>query len=236
LTEDIVSAYPLCCCSAASAEIPHPISPSNPSGDAARNMSTQPLATGSQGPEEQGNKKTKSHRFLGVFNRFTRHKDKPSDIPPQPDPSPKKSPIEVHPSQDDKPTAAEVSMRLWEAAYEALKRAEPSLVNEYEEILTRYKNGPSSTQNVLGNCEGEERLKLMKEITDKSLQKAQSRPKKETAADVTIQLIEFAREQVGALLGAYPPAALAWSGFCTITPVSRTGNVLFRTNMEGSFC
>ncbi|KAF2670758.1 hypothetical protein BT63DRAFT_411860 [Microthyrium microscopicum] len=115
------------------------------------------------------------------------------------------------------PPVAEVSLRLWTGAYHAVKDSEPSLVEDYEMILTRYKNGPSK-ENAFANVDDEERLKLMKEITDKSLRKAKSRPKAEAAVEGTVQAIEFARELVGGFLEPYPPAALAWSGFCTITP------------------
>jgi hypothetical protein len=186
-------------------------------------MSFLPRAAGKESLGEQIAKKGKSNRFLDVFKHRTKNQDESSDISPQPerDPLPEISPAKEQVSEGDDPTFAEMSLRLWETAYEDLKASNLSLVNEYETILTRYKFGPSS-QNVLGACDGEERLKLMTLITEKSLQKAQSKPKVESAAGSTIELIDFARETVGALLGLYPPAALAWSGFCTLTPVNQT--------------
>jgi hypothetical protein len=119
----------------------------------------------------------------------------------------------------DEPSASDISLQLWQGAYNALKASEPSLVSKYEDILTQYMYGPSSRKD-LEDCDEQERLKRMRDITDKSLKKAQSRPKIEAAAGVAVQVIDLVREQVGSLLSPYPAAALAWSGFCTLTPVS----------------
>ena len=67
---------------------------------------------------------------------------------------------------------------------------------------------------------GEDGLRLMREITDMSLQKAESRLELKTVAGVAAQLIGLAQGLVGSLLSPYPTAALAWSGFCTVVLVS----------------
>jgi hypothetical protein len=92
-------------------------------------------------------------------------------------------------------------------------------VVEYEEILLRNnKTGPGVSMDT---CSGKDRLKLMTQIIQSSLEKTARGKKMEAAADATLQLIDFAQELVGGMLQGYPPAAIAWSGFCTLTPVSQ---------------
>jgi hypothetical protein len=74
-------------------------------------------------------------------------------------------------------------------------------------------------KNMFERCSGKIRLDLMNQITEKSLNKAKSRAKLEATAEVAVKVIDLAKEKVGSMLDAYPPAALAWSGFCTLTPV-----------------
>lgn len=63
------------------------------------------------------------------------------------------------------------------------------------------------------------RFELMKSGVQEALKRAQKHSKAEGAAEIAIKLVDFAKDKVGDLLDAYPPASLAWSGFCIITPV-----------------
>jgi hypothetical protein len=158
--------------------------------------------------------------------------------PSQENPSSKKTGEEAigsqpEPNQEDpsgkKPLCEErdgkLSLQLWDGAYTALKDdpKTKSLVIEYEDILTgKKKHGKSASAtthtNTLDGCSGQERLEKMKQITETLLEKAKHE-KTEAAADFVLSLIDVAQDQVGGLLQAYPPAAIAWSGFCTLTPV-----------------
>ncbi|KAK3369440.1 hypothetical protein B0T24DRAFT_708020 [Lasiosphaeria ovina] len=158
-------------------------------------MSTKRPAAGSKGPEEEGQQTRKAYGMQKILKIFTRPEDdEPAISPETPQPPGQGEPqpaahdpqaIAMQPPQEleDEPAAAEISLQLWEGAYNALKNADPLLVSKYEDILLQY-----------------------------------NRPKLEAAASMMMQLIEAARENVGALLEVYPAAALAWSGFCTITP------------------
>ena len=75
------------------------------------------------------------------------------------------------------------------------------------------------SRNMFSACDRLERYEKMNNCVKKYLEKAQRHPNIEGTAERSVQLIEFSRDQVGKLLNTYPPASLAWSGFCIIGPV-----------------
>jgi NWD NACHT NTPase-like protein len=162
--------------------------------------------------EKPKEEKAKNRMCCGLFGS-SKKKETPAQAP-LPPPHPK------NPLSDEDDT--DISLQLWDSAYNALKEEENTkkLVIDYEIILTKYKNGPTAPpKNMFERCSGKIRLDLMNQITEKSLNKAKSRAKLEATAEVAVKVIDLAKEKVGSMLDAYPPAALAWSGFCTLTPV-----------------
>ncbi len=133
--------------------------------------------------------------------------------------------LTLAPLTETVPEQVEISLGLWDDAYTELKEASATseLVEDYEGILTQSttdKLAPAEApDNMLAGGSGKERLELMTRITQHSLEVDKRQEKMEDVASATLQLIGKAKETVGGMLESYPPAALAWSGFCTIAPV-----------------
>jgi hypothetical protein len=123
------------------------------------------------------------------------------------------------PDQKNGPsTVAELSREVWTVAYEKAREEDPKLVADFELILSRYRNGSQYTTNLFEHCDSEERIALMRDIDQVSRDQSIGRKHMESGAEYLVQLTLAVRETVGGFLDAYPPAALAWSGFCTLTP------------------
>lgn len=69
------------------------------------------------------------------------------------------------------------------------------------------------------------RLQLMKQVVEKSLQKAQKHQKTKDGVLRFSTLVLNLKDIGNAVLAPQPPAAMAWSGICAIIPVSSDKSV-----------
>lgn len=116
--------------------------------------------------------------------------------------------------------AIQVSLQIWEAAYDALKTDSGStgLVLAYENIISQ----ELCTEQKIGGNEipSEQRLEQMTAIASSGLKKVLS--SKSNQVESAREILISARDTIDSWLAYYPSAALAWAGFCTLTPVSRS--------------
>ncbi|KAF2669730.1 hypothetical protein BT63DRAFT_425404 [Microthyrium microscopicum] len=177
--------------------------------------------SGGHANQEDGAPKSDGGHWKLLKKRFKK-RFKKSDSATTPQVQPDSENQTTEPEAEEIP-AAELSLRLWTGAYDGLKQKgeHSDLVEDYEIILTKFIKGDSALkkENIFKDVDGTRRLQLMKQIVDKSQEKAKAHPRTEAVGETAGQIIEFASETVGGLLEAYPPAALAWSGICTLTPL-----------------
>lgn len=120
------------------------------------------------------------------------------------------------PSQQE--MAIQISLQTWEAAYDLLKTDSGStgLVVAYENIISQEL---CAEQKIGGNeIPSEQRLEQMTAIASSGLKKVLS--SKSTQVESAREILISARDTIDSWLAYYPSAALAWAGFCTLTPVS----------------
>ncbi|KAF2148220.1 hypothetical protein K461DRAFT_297653 [Myriangium duriaei CBS 260.36] len=124
--------------------------------------------------------------------------------------------------------SGDISNKLWNGAYTNIQSGDAGLVETYEVILTRQlqvEGAIASTTaqitNVFAGVTPEVRQAKMKAVTQTVLESAGS------SADSYINkgalgaasAVTTLNSLVGGMLASYPPAALAWSGVCTILPM-----------------
>ncbi|EED22491.1 ankyrin repeat domain protein, putative [Talaromyces stipitatus ATCC 10500] len=176
----------------------------------------------------------KDHRIHRFLHPFRNHKS-PQNASQKTEtarsqtslPSSQPSKSSISKTKEQKPKSPEsISFELWSDAYETLRDDQETkhLVEKYEQILTQQFNdspGPidQDSKNMFSTSDRQKRFEMMQNGLQNCLERAQKHPKVEGVAERAVQLIDFANDKVGDLLDSYPPASLAWSGFCIITPV-----------------
>lgn len=119
---------------------------------------------------------------------------------------------------------AQQALELWNGAYDAL-RDDPSctgLVIAYENIISQELPDRLKMGGLNSSFRGktaDQRLELLTAITSAGLEKRRG-SKSSQADDVAKIILDAAREQVESVLPEYQAASVAWTGFCTLTPVS----------------
>jgi hypothetical protein len=120
---------------------------------------------------------------------------------------------------------AQIALELWNGAYDAL-RDDPScngLVIAYENIISQELPDHLKMGGLNSSFHGksaEERLDLLTAITTAGMEKRRS-SKSSQGDHVAKGLLDAARDQVASVLPEYNAAAVAWPGFCTLTPVCK---------------
>lgn len=138
-------------------------------------------------------------------------------------PSSKKRSISSHKNRST-PEAC-LSRELWEEAYDSLRHDSTtrSLVVTYEAIVSQELPDElkAVTYSILSPPDGDtdRRLELMTAIATAGLSKRRG-SKASQVEDVSRLIPECSKRAVAMELDEFPAAALAWSGFCTLTPVS----------------
>lgn len=119
---------------------------------------------------------------------------------------------------------AHLALELWNGAYDAL-RDDPSctgLVIAYENIISQELPDHLKMGGLNSSFRGKsanERLELLSAITAAGLEKR--RGSKSSQGDDRAKIIlDAARYQVESVMTDYNAASVAWTGFCTLTPVS----------------
>lgn len=135
----------------------------------------------------------------------------------------KRSYLRLHKTRrpSEQEIASQISLEIWTAAYDAFKADSRStgLVRAYEAIIMQELPSEQKNGGVQG-IPGDARLAMMEAIAasrlEKTLSERASGGDEEPAKDILI----YARETIESFRNVYPSAAIAWSGFCVLTPVS----------------
>jgi predicted component of type VI protein secretion system len=145
-------------------------------------------------------------------------------------------PAQLKPSTVAPPSLSE---QLWDAAYDAVKGDEPSLVRTYEKILSwelgRGQDGSQEVQadsaikNVIEPDPGRRR-RQMAQLVERRQARAEKRNTTMQVARRGVEILGAFKEVVAGALIAYPPAALAFAGVCLLSEVC----YFFRPRIIGS--
>jgi len=121
--------------------------------------------------------------------------------------------------------------RLWDRAYDDLKKEETALVEAYEKILSRKLHGhgfsspvDESEQNTIAQDDVDTRRSQMKQLVHTGLDKTAREAKVKDAVGVAMQVVLSANSLISAAIQAMPQAALAWTGVCVALEVSPPGH------------
>ncbi|KAF6794631.1 nwd1 protein [Colletotrichum musicola] len=135
--------------------------------------------------------------------------------------SPHVSPPPTPVSQSSKPlptptSTANLKQRLWNEAYDNLKRSESEIVEAYEKFLSDRlpsdSHTPTATPKNHIKPDPEERRRQMEGLVQAGLQKTEKdAASKQTMSDV-IRVISPLKEVIGRAVQAAPEAAIAWVG------------------------
>ena len=112
--------------------------------------------------------------------------------------------------------------RLWNEAYDLLKRDEPKLMNAYELLLAKELNGDTKGNTIATNAS--ERRAQMQEVIDKGLTKTESEAAKKKSIGAVVQILNSVKNVVGAGLQPSFEATLAWTALTAALPVSWWGS------------
>ncbi|KAK4196096.1 vegetative incompatibility protein HET-E-1 [Triangularia verruculosa] len=116
--------------------------------------------------------------------------------------APATDPTDIATSSDADSTTASLPVRLWDRAYNDLKREETDLVDIYEKILSRR----------------HQMIQLIYTGLDKTAREATVKG----GLGVAVNIVLLARDIISSAIQAVPQAALAWTGICLALEVPAT--------------
>ncbi|RYP42429.1 hypothetical protein DL768_010338 [Monosporascus sp. mg162] len=132
-------------------------------------------------------------------------------------------------------TTSELQGRLWNEAYDDLKKKEPKLVDAYERLLSRElsekdssSTGETSQKNEIEQTDSKTRRSQMVRLVQAGLEKTE----KEAAVKHDIQekmhAVSSVKELIDTAVKSVPEAAIAWTGACfalqmLANPISEAG-------------
>lgn len=143
--------------------------------------------------------------------------------------APSTHPAYLETSADADGTTASLPVRLWDRAYDDLKREETALVNSYERILScQLQRGldsivPESQPNAIAQDDLDERRRQMTQLIHAGLDKTAGEAKAKEAVSVAVGVVLLAKDIISSAITAVPQAALAWTGVCVALEVSPCG-------------
>lgn len=117
-------------------------------------------------------------------------------------------------------TTASLPARLWDRAYDDLKREESELIELYEKILSRQlQDGPGSAvpesqPNAIARDDADARRRQMARLIHAGLDKTEREDKVKEGLGVAVDVVLSARNVISSAVQAVPQAALAWIGMC----------------------
>ncbi|RYP82721.1 hypothetical protein DL770_005533 [Monosporascus sp. CRB-9-2] len=157
---------------------------------------------------------------------------------PSPPPAPAASSQPV--SSNTAPTIQGLPERLWNRAYDDLKKEESRLVDTYEKLLSRELEGdPSSTdltsqKNEIEQNNPDMRRDQMSRLVTAGLKKIEREAKIKENIEEGMQPVSSAKGMIDAVVKAYPEASLAWAGVCCAlqTRANREGIAYVVSRME----
>lgn len=124
------------------------------------------------------------------------------------------------------PTLSTLQVQLWTEAYDAIKKADPKLIDSYERILSSKlqelelgvdteKTGDNSISHT-----GEERWVQMQAIAKYSLKQTEKASAVADKATQALKVITTIKGVVSSALQSVPQAAVVWTGVCLGLEVS----------------
>ncbi|KAI0449474.1 hypothetical protein F5B21DRAFT_47833 [Xylaria acuta] len=144
-------------------------------------------------------------------------------------------------NHEDSPTI----QSLWDHAYDTLRKNEPKLVEDYEELLSKYaqktisasNDGPAQAMppdNVSRGTDRPSQEAQLKIIIAAGLQRIEE---KETnlsnQIDQAAKLVLWAKDWIGAAVKQSPEASIAWAGVCIILPLLTNPKTADEANRDG---
>ncbi|KAG6010205.1 hypothetical protein E4U21_007682 [Claviceps maximensis] len=138
---------------------------------------------------------------------------------------------------DSQSKNAQHCLELWNAAYDALgnDRRCSGLVVAYENIISQELPDHLKMGGLNSSFRGksaDERQCLLQEITAAGLKRRRG-SSTSPADDLAKKILNSAREQVGQVASEYDAAFVAWTGFCTLTPLLLDAIVLRSSFRDG---
>ncbi|KAK3946786.1 hypothetical protein QBC32DRAFT_329042 [Pseudoneurospora amorphoporcata] len=118
-------------------------------------------------------------------------------------------------------TTASLPVRLWDRAYNDLKREEAELVDAYEKLLSRQlQDGPGSAvpesqPNTIAQ-NNSDRRRQMTQLINAGLAKTEREAKVKESLSTAVDVVLSARDIINSAIQAVPQAALAWTGICIV--------------------
>ncbi|KAK3946807.1 hypothetical protein QBC32DRAFT_387713 [Pseudoneurospora amorphoporcata] len=122
------------------------------------------------------------------------------------------------PASADDPTTS-LPVRLWERAYNELKKEEAELVNAYEKILSRQLQNSSNSMvlesqpNIIAQ-NNSDRRRQMTQLINAGLTKTEREAKVKENCGEAVDVVLSAKNIISAAIQTVPQAALAWTGIC----------------------
>ncbi|KAL2140827.1 hypothetical protein VTI28DRAFT_3191 [Corynascus sepedonium] len=123
-------------------------------------------------------------------------------------------------SADADNTTASLPARLWDRAYDDLRREESELIELYEKILSRQlQDGPGSAvpesqPNTIARDDADARRRQMARLIHAGLDKTGREAKVKEGLGVAVDVVLSSMNVISSAIQAVPQAALAWSGMC----------------------
>ena len=132
---------------------------------------------------------------------------------------------ETETSTDADGATASLPVRLWDRAYDDLRREETDLVDIYEKILSRQlQDGPCSAvpesqPNTIAQNNSDARRRQMTQLIHAGLDKTAREAMVKEGLGVAVAVVLSARNIISSAIQAVPQAALAWTGVCLVLEV-----------------
>ncbi|GAW26224.1 putative NWD1 protein [Rosellinia necatrix] len=143
----------------------------------------------------------------------------PPPLPPAPDlPAPTTSKLQPAPSDS---TASGLQGRLWNEAYDDLKKEEPKLVDAYEILLSRELResdsnltDETSQKNEIEQTNSKTRRSQMVRLVRAGLEKTEKEATVKNNIQGITDIVSPIKGLVSAAVNSVPEAAIAWTGAC----------------------
>jgi hypothetical protein len=118
-------------------------------------------------------------------------------------------------------STANLPARLWDQAYDELKKEESGLLDAYEKILSSFGSDVTGSQlNTISQHDPDTRRQQMKRLVDTGLEKITREAKVKQSIGLTMEIVIAARDTISSAIQNIPQAALAWTGVCVALEVS----------------
>ncbi|KAI0428576.1 hypothetical protein F5Y09DRAFT_312761 [Xylaria sp. FL1042] len=146
------------------------------------------------------------------------------------------------------------TLSLWDRAYDSLRKSEPKLVEDYEDLLSKDAQETSSASNdgpaqamlledMQRGTDGQSQQARLKTIIAVGLERIEEKKTRYTIAghefnlssqiDQAARLVLWAKDWIGEAVKQSPEASIAWAGVCIILPLLTNPRVADEANSNG---